>query len=124
MALLLRVFENLHRLKLTCKKYKCGFGLKELGIFGHIWSRAGLKCRTLANVPLLLSLSLGRFISCDGIEAKWKTIEIEAYAIVEAVMYFRSLLWGHYFLIGTLAKLGRSSMFLQNFDAGLLYKRG
>ena len=69
-------------------------------------------------------------------EAKWKTIEIEAYAIVAAVMYFRSLLWGHYFLIetdhrnltfihgGTSAKLGRYSMFLQNFDAGLLYKRG
>ena len=69
-------------------------------------------------------------------EAKWKTIEIEAFAIVRAVIHFRSLLWGHHFLIetdhrnltyihgGTSAKLARWSMMLQNFDYSLVYKPG
>ena len=69
-------------------------------------------------------------------EAKWKTIEIEAYAIVAAIIYFHSLLWGHFFLIetdhrnltyihgGTSAKLSRWSMMMQTFHYGIVNTPG
>ena len=53
-----------------------------------------------------------------------------------SVIHFRTVLWGHFFLIetdhrnltfihgGTSAKLARWSMFLQNFDYAIVYKPG
>jgi hypothetical protein len=60
-------------------------------------------------------------------EAKWKTIEQEAFASVWIIMYFRNVLWGHPFILetdhrnllyihgGTSPKVVRWSLALQNF---------
>ena len=52
LSLLRRVLSNFRRLKLTCKREKCGFGLRELTILGHIWSRAGLKMSDDRKKPI------------------------------------------------------------------------
>ena len=37
------VLTTFRRLKLSCKKEKCGFGLAELPVLGHVWTRAAFK---------------------------------------------------------------------------------
>lgn len=69
-------------------------------------------------------------------EARWKTIEQEAFAIIFAVLYFRAVLWGHPFLIetdhrnltfihsGTSAKVVRWSLLLQSMSYAISFTPG
>ncbi|MFN9909310.1 MAG: Ty3/Gypsy family RNase HI domain-containing protein, partial [bacterium] len=72
----------------------------------------------------------------NATEARWKTIEQEAWAIVFAIIFFRSLLWGHNFLVetdhrnltfihsGTSSKLTRWSLLLQSMSFAISYLPG
>ena len=69
-------------------------------------------------------------------EGRWKTIEQEAFAIIFCVMFFRSVLWGHPFLLetdhrnltyihgGTSPKVVRWSLVLQEFCYAIKHKPG
>ena len=72
----------------------------------------------------------------NATESRWKTIEQEAFAIVFMLLYFRSVLWGHHFLVetdhrnltfihsGTSSKLARWSMLLQSLNFAVSYIPG
>jgi hypothetical protein len=69
-------------------------------------------------------------------EARWKTIEQEAFALVWIVMYFRGVLWGQPFVLetdhrnltyvhgGTSPKVMRWALALQNFAFALVHVPG
>jgi hypothetical protein len=69
-------------------------------------------------------------------ESKWKTIEQEAFAVVFTVLFFRTVLYGHHFLVetdhrnltfihaGTSAKVVRWSLALQRFSFSISFIPG
>lgn len=69
-------------------------------------------------------------------ESKWKTTEQEAFAVVFVILYFRAVLFGHYFLVetdhrnltfihsGTSAKVSRWSLALQHLCFAISYLPG
>jgi hypothetical protein len=69
-------------------------------------------------------------------EAKWKTTEQEAFAVVFVILHFRAVLFGHYFLVetdhrnltfihsGTSAKVSRWSLALQHMCFAITYLPG
>jgi hypothetical protein len=72
----------------------------------------------------------------NATESRWKTIEQEAFAIVFMLLYFRSVLWGHHFMVetdhrnltfihaGTSSKLTRWSLLLQSMSFAVSYIPG
>jgi hypothetical protein len=69
-------------------------------------------------------------------ESRWKTLEQEAFAVVFTVLYFRTVLYGQFFLVetdhrnltfvhaGTSAKVTRWSLALQRFSFGISFIPG
>ena len=69
-------------------------------------------------------------------ESRWKTLEQEAFAVVFVVLFFRTILYGQYFLVetdhrnltfvhaGTSAKVTRWSLALQQFSFGISFIPG
>jgi len=69
-------------------------------------------------------------------ETRWKTLEQEAFAVVFTVLYFRTVLYGQFFLVetdhgnltfvhaGTSAKVTRWSLVLQRFSFGISFIPG
>ena len=84
---------------------------------------------------------INRVVACAShafteAEAKWKTIEQEAFALIYLILYFRTVLWGQPFVLetdhrnltyihgGTSPKVMRWSMVMQNFSYALVHTEG
>ena len=92
-----------------------------------------LICRDDTLVEHIVACSSHAFTEA---EAKWKTIEQEAFSIYFGVRYFESILWGHHFVVendhrnlmyihsGTSAKVIRWSLYLMNFSILFVHIKG